>query len=49
MGNHFDVEFMPWETFFRAVMYPGNHSQVLRYLGEVDLVIGSIDMSTSYL
>jgi hypothetical protein len=48
-GNRFDVEFMPWETFFRAIMYPGNHSQVLRYLGEADLVIGGIDMSTSYL
>lgn len=48
-GNCFSVDFMPWETFFRAIMYPGNNSEVLRYLSEADLVIGGIDMAMSYL
>ena len=48
-GDGFDISFMVWETFFRAVMYPGNHSELLRQLSEMDLVIGSIDMTMSYL
>ena len=48
-GDCFSIEFMVWETFFRAVMYPGNHSELLRQLSEADLVIGGIDMTMSYL
>jgi len=48
-GDSFDISFMVWETFFSAVMYPGNHSVLLRQLSEVDLVIGGIDMTMSYL
>lgn len=47
--ERFNFEFMVWETFFRAVMYPGNNSDLLRYISKVDLVIGGVDMSISYL
>ena len=48
-GDGFDISFMVWETFFHAVMYPGSHSELLRQLSEMDLVIGGIDMTMSYL
>jgi hypothetical protein len=48
-GDCFKVEFMVWETFFRAVMYPGNNSELLRHVSEVDLIIGGVDMLISYL
>jgi hypothetical protein len=48
-GDRFNIEFMVWETFFHAIMYPGNHSELLRHISEADLVIGGIDMSMSYL
>jgi hypothetical protein len=40
---------MVWEKFLRAVMYPGNHSELLRHISEADLVIGGVDMTISYL
>ena len=48
-GDHFKVEFMVLETFFRAVMYPGNNSELLRHVSKADLIIGGVDMSISYL
>jgi hypothetical protein len=48
-GGRFIINFMVWETFFRAVMYPGNHSELLRNISEADLVIGGVDMTISYL
>jgi len=48
-GDRFIIRFMVWETFFRAIMYPGNHPELLRQLSEADLVIGGIDMAMSYL
>jgi hypothetical protein len=43
------IEFMVWEAFFHAVMYPGNNSELLRRFSKADLVIGGVDMSISYL
>ena len=48
-GEQFVIEFMVWEKFLRAVMYPGNHSELLRHISEADLVIGGVDMTISYL
>jgi hypothetical protein len=45
----FDIEFMAWETFFEAIMQPGDHSGVVQHLSEADLIIGGIDMTMSYL
>jgi len=45
----FSIEFMVWEAFFHAVMYPGNNSELLRRFSKADLVIGGVDMSISYL
>ena len=48
-GDCFSIEFMVWETFVCAIMYPGNHSELLRQLLEADLIIGGTDMTMSYL
>ena len=47
--GHFNIDFMVWETFFNAIMYPANNSEILRRISKADLVIGGIDMSISYL
>jgi len=47
--EHFSIEFMVWEVFFNAIMYPGNNSELLRHVSKADLVIGGVDMSISYL
>lgn len=47
--GRFSIEFMVWETFLHAVMYPGDYSELLRHMSKVDLVIGGVDMSISYL
>jgi hypothetical protein len=47
--ERFSIEFMVWEAFFHAVMYPGNNSELLRRFSKADLVIGGVDMSISYL
>ena len=49
IGERFIIEFMVWETFLHAVMYLGNHSELLRHISEADLVIGGVDMTISYL
>jgi hypothetical protein len=48
-GERFINEFMVWETFLHAIMYPGNHPELLRHISEADLVIGGVDMTISYL
>lgn len=47
--GRFNIDFMVWETFFNAIMYPANNSEILRRISKADLVIGGIDMSISYL
>jgi hypothetical protein len=45
----FNVVFMTWKTFFKAMMDPEKHSGVLTNLAQADCVIGGVDRSTAYL
>jgi hypothetical protein len=47
--NLFQVEYMPWERFFEALMNPQLHKAWWEGLREVDCIIGSADYSISYL
>jgi hypothetical protein len=40
---------MTWDTFFKAIMNPKEHKNVLAALAAANCLIGGVDTSTAYM